>query len=201
MTTFRLLETSWSWFGLVAREGRLLATFLPQPQRELRRLIKGRYPDAVEVDSLLAGFCHQVRGYFEGRPTRFDVEIDVSDLPPFRQIILELCRKIPFGRTASYAELARAAGKFGAARAVGGAMANNPLPLVIPCHRVLRSDGSLGGFSSRGGLDEKLRMLRLERALIASDTSMTPAQQPAESVLTPFRRERVVRRFAPVGAE
>lgn len=181
MITYRLLRTSWGWFGLVAHEQVLLSTFLPQPQRDLRRTIKERFPGASEFDALFPGFCHQVRQYFDGHPTRFDVEIDVGDLPPFRQTVLELCRGIPYGKTATYADLARAAGKPAAARAVGGVMAGNRLPLVVPCHRVLRSDGSLGGFSSRGGLTEKTRLLLLEGAINATDTSVSLAENERRS--------------------
>ncbi len=78
----------------------------------------------------------------------------------FQRSVLNVLRQVAFGQLTSYGELARAAGYPGAARAVGQVMANNPLPLVIPCHRVLRSDGSLGGFG--GGPEMKQRLLRLE---------------------------------------
>ena len=107
-------------------------------------------------------FRQAVVDYFDGKRIRFSIEIDLSRLPPFHQMVLEVCRRIPYGQTASYADLARAVGHPNAARAVGGAMARNPLPLVVPCHRVLRADGSIGGFSSADGVDEKARLLRLE---------------------------------------
>ena len=103
--------------------------------------------------------------YFAGKPTKFAVDIDFTDHPPFREAVLRACRRIPYGKTASYADLARAVGKPRAARAVGTAMAHNPVPLVIPCHRVVRSDGSLGGFSTPRGVKEKKRLLLLEGAL------------------------------------
>ena len=194
MTTYRLLRTSWGWFGLVAREHGLLSTFLPQPQRDLRRRIKERFSSAAEFDALLPGFCHQVRQYFDGQATRFDVEIDIGDMPPFRQMVLELCRKVPYGKTATYADLARAAGKPAAARAVGGVMAHNPLPLVIPCHRILRSDGSLGGYSSRGGLNEKTRLLRLEGAMDAEELLATARRDARPHIDEAPRGERIYRR-------
>ncbi len=162
---YSVFDTEWGSFGLVARGRRLVATFLPQPARGLRRAIADRYPGAVETPDLLPRFRRQVIDYFKGKPTRFSIDIDIVDVPTFRQDVLRACRRIPFGKTASYADLARAAGKPGAARAAGSAMANNPLPLVVPCHRVVRSDGSLGGFSTPQGVRQKKRMLCLEDAL------------------------------------
>ncbi len=159
---YSILETTRGSFGFVARGGRLVATFLPHPRGNVRRAIAKAHPDAVEAPALLPRFRRQVAAYFAGKPTKFAVEVDLADVPPFRRQVLEACQRIPYGKTASYGDLARAAGKPGAARAVGGAMAGNPLPLVIPCHRVLRSDGTLGGFSSPDGVKEKKRLLVLE---------------------------------------
>ncbi|MGB2985085.1 MAG: methylated-DNA--[protein]-cysteine S-methyltransferase [Phycisphaerae bacterium] len=158
-----IFKTAWGAFGYVARGKRLVATFLPQSESSIRRAIRKRWPDAVETPDLLPRLRKQVIDYFAGKPTKFTVEVDLSGVPPFRQDVLKACWRIPYGGTASYADLAQTAGRPGAARAVGGAMAHNPLPLVIPCHRVLRSDGSLGGFSSPRGIKEKERLLLLEK--------------------------------------
>jgi len=160
--SFRLASTKLGWFGLVSRGGRLVATYLPRPKTELAEQIKARFPDAEASTTLLEAFVSDVRRYFEGHRVAFRAELDLGAVPPFRRAVLEVCRRIPYGRTASYAELARLAGNPKAVRAAGGAMAHNPLPLVIPCHRVLRSDGSVGGFSSPCGVNDKERMLRLE---------------------------------------
>lgn len=163
--TYTFVQTNWGAFGYVVRGKRLVATFLPQANRSARRAIEEGWPEAVETRDALPRFRKQVTDYFAGKAVRFTVDIDLSDLPPFRQEVLKACRRIPYGKTASYADLARAAGRPQAARAVGSAMANNPIPLVIPCHRVVRSDGSFGGFSSPGGVQEKERLLRLEDAI------------------------------------
>ncbi len=162
---YTIFDTAWGCFGFVARGERLVATFLPQQAERLRRRIGQEWPKAVEDREALPRLRRQVINYFDGKPTKFAVEVDLSDVPPFRRLALEACRRIPYGKTASYADLARAAGNPSAARAVGGAMAHNALPLVIPCHRVLCSDGSLGGFSSPKGIKEKERLLLLEDAV------------------------------------
>ena len=168
---YELIDIDWGSFGFVTRGDRLVATFLPRNRRQAERAIRSRFTDATERNGLLPRFRRQVEAYFAGEPTDFSVEFDLSDLPPFRQTVLEACRRIPYGQTASYGDLARAAGVPKAARAVGGAMAHNPLPLVIPCHRVLCSDGSLGGFSSPDGVRAKMRLLNLEK--LSSNVSMT----------------------------
>lgn len=102
----------------------------------------------------------QLAEYVGGERRRFDLPLDLSGLTPFRQKVLDACARIPFGETATYGELAAAVGSPGAARAVGGAMATNPVAVVVPCHRVLRAGGGLGGYA--GGLVMKERLLRLE---------------------------------------
>ncbi|MCK4277043.1 MAG: methylated-DNA--[protein]-cysteine S-methyltransferase, partial [Phycisphaerae bacterium] len=103
----------------------------------------------------------QIRAYCAGRLRRFTVAIDLSGIPPFHRKVLTAARRIPYGRTATYGELARRAGSPRAARAVGQAMAHNPVALLIPCHRVVAAGGGLGGFG--GGLALKRRLLALER--------------------------------------
>ena len=186
---YAVFDTGWGAFGFVARDNRLVETFLPRRKTNILRELKDRWPDAVEAPHLLRPFQREVIDYFAGRRRRFKVQIDLSELPLFRQAVLEACRRIPYGQTASYADLARAVGKPGAARAVGGAMAHNPLPLVIPCHRVLRSDGSLGGFSSTEGTGEKEHMLRLEHAL-PDVLQVSPRARRRRSVRTVGRAAR-----------
>jgi len=162
---YAIIETTWGAFGYVARDNRLVATFLPAATKQIRQVIRQGWPETVENPQLLPAFRRQVEAYFQGRRSRFSVKLDLSHFPPFREAVLEACRAIPYGETVSYAQLAERAGRPGAARAVGTAMANNPLPLVIPCHRVVRSDGSYGGFSSPEGVKQKEQMLLLENAL------------------------------------
>ena len=103
----------------------------------------------------------ELENYFQGLPTQFSVPIDWSDYPEFRLKVLRYTSDIPFGQVASYGSIAAGVGKPGAARAVGGAMHANRTPIVVPCHRVVGSDGSLTGFG--GGLALKQELLALEK--------------------------------------
>jgi methylated-DNA-[protein]-cysteine S-methyltransferase len=102
----------------------------------------------------------ELEEYFAGKRRVFELAVDLSRLPPFHRRVLERLRRVPFGATVSYGKLADLVGASGAARAVGAAMRNNPIPIVVPCHRVLTAKGNLGGFT--GGLDIKRKLLELE---------------------------------------
>ena len=104
--------------------------------------------------------------YFAGERTRFDVAVDRRLIGDFARKVLDATARVPFGRTTTYGEVATKIGSPRAARAVGNALGSNPIPIVIPCHRVLRSGGALGGYG--GGVDRKQRLLRLEGAILTS---------------------------------
>jgi O-6-methylguanine DNA methyltransferase len=117
------------------------------------------------IDMELAG---KIDSYFQGQLDAFDdVPVDFDALPPFRRAVLEALRHVPARSFTSYGKLAVEAGRPGAARAVGQAVATNPIPIVVPCHRVLAADGSLGGFS--GGLDRKRWLMAHEGLEIKGD--------------------------------
>lgn len=107
--------------------------------------------------------ARELDDYFAGRRHGFDITLDLRLARGFRLAVLRHLRDIPYGSTESYGEVAVASGSPRAVRAVGSACATNPLPIVVPCHRVVRSDGSLGGYL--GGLQTKERLLQLERAV------------------------------------
>jgi methylated-DNA-[protein]-cysteine S-methyltransferase len=105
----------------------------------------------------------RLRAYASGKAVDFrGVRVDPGPVGNFQRCVLEHCRRIPYGHTASYAELAAEAGFPRAARAVGNCMAANPVPLIVPCHRVVRSDGRPGSFSAPGGSSMKRRLLEME---------------------------------------
>jgi methylated-DNA-[protein]-cysteine S-methyltransferase len=102
----------------------------------------------------------ELREYFAGERSEFDLPVDLSCMTEFQRAVLEETRAIGFGRVVPYSELARRLGKPKAARAVGNALGSNPLAIVVPCHRVVRNDGSLGGYT--GGLRYKRHLLTIE---------------------------------------
>ena len=124
--------------------------------------LERRWPDrpVVRDPAALAEARAQMEAYFSGERDRFDVAVDLSDLPPFQRDVLEAVRRVPFGDVVPYAELARRIRRPRAHRAVGNALGRNPVAIVVPCHRVVRSDGTLGGYG--GGVAYKERLLRLE---------------------------------------
>ena len=129
-----------------------------------------RGADAVRIDRMsdvepsvwqvLQRTATELEEYFGGRRARFDVPLDWGPMPPFRRAVLEATAAVPFGHVDTYASIARRIGKPKATRAVGNALGQNPIPVIVPCHRIIRSDASLGGYT--GGLDIKERLLHLE---------------------------------------
>ena len=134
-------------------------------ERELARITRaygpGVVPDRRRCDRLLA----ELDEYFTGRRRRFDVEVDLSPLTPFQRRILTATARVAYGEVTTYRDVARKAGNEQASRAAGGALGANPIPIVVPCHRVIATDGSLGGYA--GGLPAKRRLLTLERGATA----------------------------------
>jgi methylated-DNA-[protein]-cysteine S-methyltransferase len=118
-------------------------------------------PRVLHAPGRLDEAARQLEGYFTGRRRSFDVPLDLRLSAGFRRQVLDHLRTIAYGHTESYAGVAMATGRASAVRAVGSACATNPVPLLVPCHRVLRSDGTLGGYV--GGLGAKQALLALER--------------------------------------
>ena len=120
-------------------------------------------PRILEAPARLDPVARELDEYFAGRRTAFDLPVDWALVAPFGRRVLRATAAIPFGVTASYAEVAASAGSPRGSRAAGNALGANPVPIVVPCHRVLRSGGGLGGYT--GGLDRKRVLLRIEGAL------------------------------------
>ena len=172
MLYYTVFRTLWGYFALAGEGGTVCRTILPSPTREdtVGALLTpfraaGRAP-RFEPDRFRP-LQQRITRYFERGPVDFrtDPPLNLDGISPFARKVLGACRKIAYGRTATYGQLAARIGSAGAARAVGRVMARNPVPLLIPCHRVLRADGGLGGFSAPGGTLAKRRMLDQEQAL------------------------------------
>ena len=152
---------AWNVTGLVAVQ-------LPERSAAATRArLRRRFPGARasspprRVRQAIAAIERLLRG---GRDTLAAIPLDLSRCSPFHRRVYEIARTIPAGETWTYGALAARAGSPGAARAVGQAMARNPFPLVVPCHRVTGAQGWAGGFSAHGGVDTKFRLLRIEGA-------------------------------------
>ena len=126
-------------------------THHPEPLTVVRR------PD----DALLRRAADQLHAYFAGETLAFDVPLDLQGTP-FQRRVWQALLAIPGGQTRSYGQIARALGSAAAVRAVGGAVGRNPVSVIVPCHRVIGSDGSLTGYA--GGVDRKRALLKLEGA-------------------------------------
>jgi methylated-DNA-[protein]-cysteine S-methyltransferase len=170
MLYYTVFRTKWGWFTL-AGAGALSRACLPLPRREaaeheLRKALAPADEDAHFDKAFLAELQQRIIAYFEGERVDFRVAppVTLDHIGAFGRRVLSACREIPFGRTTTYGDLAGHVGHPGAARAVGTALARNPIPLIIPCHRVLGSNGGLGGFSAPGGTTTKQKLLDHEQA-------------------------------------
>jgi methylated-DNA-[protein]-cysteine S-methyltransferase len=156
---YSVFLTAAGWVGILSSHGGLKRVILPrQSEREVRASLDD---DTVPAPESLIDLKERFIAYFSGRETEFPDKLDLSGATPFQRRVWQAARLIPYGQTRSYQWLASQIGQPGAARAVGQALGKNPLPVVIPCHRVLASGGGLGGFSA--GIDMKKYLLELEK--------------------------------------
>jgi methylated-DNA-[protein]-cysteine S-methyltransferase len=162
--------TAESPFGplLVAGTGRgLVRVAFPEEDVEavLERLARGVSPRIVETPAPLDPVRRELDEYFSGRRREFELDLDWTLVGRFGRRVLRVTSEIPYGGVQSYGEVAADAGSPRGSRAAGNALGSNPIPIVIPCHRVLRSGGALGGYG--GGLERKRWLLELEGAIAA----------------------------------
>ncbi len=140
--------------------------YLPYPTPLVEQALQGARPGVYE-SGLMRGVQARIQAYFQGEPAVFqDMPLCHAGQSSFCQDVYKTLRTVPSGVTVTYAELAGMAGHSGAARAVGRAMSVNPTPLIVPCHRVVSASGGLGGFSARGGVDVKERLLCHEKTIL-----------------------------------
>ena len=163
--SFDIFETPQGWVGVLASERGIRRTTLPESTIEATRdKLGSEVAGAEQTPERFIDLRRRIERFLDGCDVDFsDVPIDVDDASPFHQAAWQACRTIPSGETRPYKWLASEAGRPGAPRAAGQAMARNRLPFLIPCHRVIASDGSLGGYGSgRTRLDLKRRLLDME---------------------------------------
>ncbi|HEX5470010.1 MAG TPA: methylated-DNA--[protein]-cysteine S-methyltransferase [Gaiellaceae bacterium] len=138
-------------------------SFDPDPEAELERLASAHGLRVLRTSRPLEQPRRELDEYFEGRRREFDLPVDLRALPAFQQLVLAELQRVPYGQVDTYGGLAARIGKPRAARAVGGALNRNPVPIVIPCHRIVGSTGNLVGYA--GGLERKELLLGLEGGL------------------------------------
>jgi methylated-DNA-[protein]-cysteine S-methyltransferase len=145
---------------LVAVTERGLARIAYRPDEALDELAADFGARVLRIPRRTDTVRRELDEYFAGKRRDFDLETDLSAVPDFHRQVLRELALVPFGEVTTYGALAAKVGKPSAARAIGGAMNRNPIPIVLPCHRVIGSNGSLTGYA--GGLDRKVQLLRLE---------------------------------------
>ena len=180
-THFALFETAIGACAVGWSEAGIVALQLPEPDRERTRArLSRRWPDACEappppavqtaidaVVTLISGAAPDGIGAdLEG------IALDLEDVPAFDRAVYAVARTIAPGQTLTYGEVAARIGEPGAAREVGQALGRNRIPIIVPCHRVVAAGGKTGGFSARGGVATKLRLLEIERATFADGPTL-----------------------------
>ena len=160
-SAYDLVETSAGWVGIEVTGNGVRRLTLPAKERQNAVAELGMEERDITPGAGGAGLGDRLRHFFLGEPVVFKDGLDLSGATAFQREVYEAACRIPFGETTSYGALAKAIGKPGAARAVGQALGANPIPILIPCHRVVAADGDLGGFS--GGIKTKEKLLGMEK--------------------------------------
>ncbi len=166
MIKYTIFKTEWGYFGLAGANSALLRAHLPARNRgKVKAELLKNLPVAKYDTGYLRSLQKQIIHYYQGHSVNFDpgLPIALDGFSPFARKIMAVCRTIPFGQTSSYGQLAQKIRRPGAARAVGRVISRNRLPLIVPCHRVLAAGGKIGGFSAKGGILLKERMLKFEK--------------------------------------
>jgi methylated-DNA-[protein]-cysteine S-methyltransferase len=148
----------------VTERGVCRISFDPEPEHHLEELARAYGPRVLRSSKPIERMRRELDEYFEGRRQRFDIETDVRGIPAYYEKVLAELAHVEYGHTTTYGALAALTGNPRAARAVGTVMNRNPIPIVLPCHRVIGASGSLTGYG--GGLDKKEHLLRLEGAIL-----------------------------------
>ena len=158
---YTVFETAWGYAGFSAGPKGVMQLALPA---RTRRRAAARFRGAAFDAGLMKDLQEALKRYFEGMAVDFRVWpcLSPNATTEFGKAVMRECRKLRWGERITYGDLARRAGRRGAARAVGTILAQNPIPVIVPCHRVVRADGRPGGYSGEGGVRMKRRLLALE---------------------------------------
>ena len=166
--TLTVFPSELGWMALLTADGAVRQLTFGHPSAAAAKKALGRQASKAAAGKENDALVRRLRAYACGAADNFaDVPVAPGPLSSFQRRILARCRKIPFGQTMSYAGLAAKGGFPGTARAVGNCMARNRIPLIVPCHRVVCSDGRLGSYSAPGGARTKSRLLAMESGKLA----------------------------------
>ena len=169
MSAHHVFETELGFAGIAWSDDGIVRFRLPDATRDAAGKAIAHKGAAAAPPPAVAEVVAQAQRYFAGERIDFTaIGLDLSGVDPFRRSIYDALRKVCFGETVTYGELAKRADAPGTAQDVGVAMARNPVPLIIPCHRVLAAGGKIGGFSAPGRTETKQRMLALEGVFIGN---------------------------------
>jgi methylated-DNA-[protein]-cysteine S-methyltransferase len=157
MIEYAIRESSLGTLLLMARNGKLIELDIAKDAPyDMKKKVIARHGEAIESDKPFRTIFLLLDRYLKGENMEFDVGVDISEEGEFTRRVLDELRKIPYGEVRSYGWIAKQLGYERAGRAVGQAVGRNPIPIVIPCHRIIRSDGSIGGFGLGVGIKERL---------------------------------------------
>ena len=160
---YTVFKTKLGWIGVLASKMGLLAVTLPQTTQQRAFNSLGEHAQqTISSPELFSDLTERFQNYYSGKKATFPDKLDFFNATAFQTLVWEATRLIPYGETRSYGWVANQIGRQHAARAVGQALGKNPFLIIIPCHRVIAGDGSLGGFG--GGLEMKRKLLELEKA-------------------------------------
>jgi methylated-DNA-[protein]-cysteine S-methyltransferase len=161
---YTVFKTDMGWMTIVGSERGLVSISLPhKSSRQALESLGKIVENVASSPDRFRDLTRRLIAYFDGHKVSFTDELDLSNATQFQRKVWQAARLIPYGETRSYGWLADKVAKPGAGQAIGQAMSKNRLPIIIPCHRVIAGDGSLGGFT--GGLDMKRRLLQLETSV------------------------------------
>jgi methylated-DNA-[protein]-cysteine S-methyltransferase len=158
---YAIFDSSLGDIVLVSKNERLIKLGIEREGKyKVKKALSNLYPEGIESTRPFNNVCSLLDRYLRGEKVDFDVDVDISNLGAFTVKVLAELRKIPYGHTQSYGSIGKRIGYDNAGRAVGQAVGSNPIPIIIPCHRVIREDNTVGGFSL--GINLKKRLLGLE---------------------------------------
>lgn len=176
MDRYAIFETAIGWAGVAWGDNGLTGAHLPERDANIARAsFVRRFPGSMEAQLplRLLPIIEGVRALLRGeKPMLLEAELDLARVPEFNAKVYGITRRIPPGETLTYGEIAVKLGDRLLAQQVGGALGRNPWPIIVPCHRVTAAGGKLGGFTARGGIQTKLKLLAIEGAKAAAQPDL-----------------------------